>query len=91
MSGSRYDIDSQESFTSASDMYSFLLPTLWLEHITFHCIMDNGLIYLKNHLVENNLTDEQNKLSHFKSENKLLKWCTNRLIESKCSCWVCKT
>ena len=39
-----------DSLIQTLQMYRFLTPALWFEHITYHAIMDNGYRFLKKYI-----------------------------------------
>jgi len=84
-----FDIIDEESFIRTIRMYRFLMPLLWFEHITYHCIMDRGYDFL-NKYVDETVFERAHIPYKIEDERKAFEWCSTRLSNSSCTCAVCK-
>ena len=85
-----YDIVNLDSLIQTLQMYQFLTPALWFEHITYHAIMDNGYRFLKKYI--GGISFEHARFLYaLEDKGKTLIWSIKRLKNSSCNCKVCLT
>ena len=82
-------IADNESFEKVLHAYEFIFPNLWLEHVTFHVVMENSYIFLLKHL-EKDAKEMFTFIKNLEDKGKLLEWSTKRLRNSNCKCSVCE-
>lgn len=79
------------SLEGISEMYRFLFPALWFEHLIFHTVTFGGYDFLKSFLIENVFIEQEVLLTFIEenSDEHPLQWGKKRLRNSSCSCHIC--